>query len=593
MSLAEVKKRYEAAREVRCTYERQWLLNLAFVLGEQWVTWDKSANTIRLTLPNRGKPRLVSNIIMPRIRLELAALTRLRPEFKVLCDSSAKARIIYHYLDYLWRTYRYEQAFKDALLWAITTGTGIVKTYYDPNAGPMYGTVRGGDPVVDVCSPVEIFVDPYARHLSEAGWVIQERVRSRDYVKQKYGKDVSSAPPTSMLSSIIGSLRNTVNTSRIPATTVCEYWESPSAATPDGYYLVYSGNTVLYEGSNPYADVCPIPFSAMVHTPVVGELYGSTWVSDARQVNVVYNRLRNDILENAVKLSNPPLLSPMGAIRGEVKMAPAEVITYNPLAMQGGKIDQVQITPFPAQAVNMLIRLEQEADELSAVTALTRGGVPRGVRSAEQFTAMAAMEDQRRQITLQSYSQMIEESQTYALQLARKFMNLPRLVGEGSTASFVLRGEDIPDSARVNINVNLNMERPDQQEEQRLFALFDRQIIQDPRLLVRLMKYGSEDEIFTDADLDEAQAERENTKMVQGIPVNPEDFHNHVIHLIEHNRFRKTEAYDNLSPDRKELFARHVAAHQQYMAQQQAVQQNGGEPSGRKQQQQQQQQQQA
>jgi len=583
VSLAEVKKKYEAAREARRLYERQWWLNLAFVLGEQWVAYDKRYNTLRLTLPERrGQPRLVSNIITPRVRLEYAALTKATPVFRVECPSAAASKAIYYYLDYLWRTYGYEKSFREALLWAIVTGTGFVKTYYDPDAGPVYGEIRGGDPVVDVCSPFEILVDPYARDLSEASWVIQERVRSRQYVKQKYGKDVSGAPATSMLMSVLGALRVNLNTSRLPSTTVCEYWEKPNPENPEGYYLVYSGNTVLYEGPNPYADTCPIPYAAVVHTPVPGEFYGITWVSDSRQVNVLYNRLRSDILENAVKLSNPPLLAPMGAITGEVKMNPGEVISYNPLVLQGGKLEQLKIEPFPAQAVNMLVRLEQEADEQAGVTALTRGGVPRNVRSAQQLSALAALEDQRRQVALQGYTEMIEAALTNALKLARKYMSLPRQLGGGNNAAFIIRGSDIPPDAQVKVTIDLETAPPSAEEEKRLFALFDRGIIQDPRLLVRLLKYGSKEEMFTDADLDEAQAQRENARMAEGVAVMPEDFHNHMLHLIEHNRFRKTEAYEQLPPERKELFARHVAVHQQFL---QAVQQQsqrvaeGGEVS--------------
>jgi len=579
-NLAEVKKRYEAAREARRLYERQWYLNLAFVLGEQWVAYDKRYNALRLTLPDRG-PRLIANIITPRVRLELAALTKLPPVFRVECPGVAASKIVYYYLDYLWRTYKYERAFKEALLWAIVTGTGFVKVLYDPDAGLDYGGVRSGDPVVDVCAPFEILVDPYARDLSEASWVIQESVRWRQYVKQKYGKDVSGAPATSMLMSVLGSLRVNLNTSRLPSTTVCEYWERPNPSNPEGYYLVFSGNTVLYEGPNPYADTCPIPYVRMVHTPIPGEFYGMTWVSDSRQVNVLYNRLRNDILENAVKLSNPPLLAPMGAIPGEIKMNPGEVIAYNPLVLQGGRVDQLKIEPFPAQAVNMLVRLEQEADELAAVTALTRGGVPRNVRSAQQLATLMAMEDQRRQIALQEYAGMIETTLEYALRLARKYMVFPRKLGGGNNAAFILRGSDIPPDAQVKVTVDLQHPEPDEREEQRLFALFDRGILQDPRLLVRLLKYGSREEVFTDADLDEAQAQRENTRLAEGVFVAPEDFHNHLLHLIEHNRFRKTEAYEQLPPERRELFARHVAIHQQFLRAQQRQQAEGGEIGAR------------
>jgi len=572
-TLADVKKCYEAAREVRRVHERQWLLNLAFAFGEQNVAYDKNYGTLRLVLP-RNSPRITANLISPRVKLENAALTKVPPSFRVECPSMGTSKSVYYYLKYLWDAYKYESAFKEALLWAIITSTGYVKVYYDPDVGLEYEGVRSGDPRVDPCGPFELLVDPFARNLDEASWVIHERVRSRRYIKQKYGKDVSGPPIGSVFTSMLGAMRVNVNSARVPATTVCEYWERPNQDNPEGRYIVYSGGTLLYEGPNPYADTCPIPFVMVTHTPIPGEFYGTTWVSDSRQINVLYNRLRSDVLENSVKLSNPPILAPMGAISGEVKMNPGEVITYNPLVLQGGKIDQVQITPYPPQTVNMLVRLEQEADEQSGVTALTRG-VPRGVKSADQLVALSTIEDQRRQPSLQSYTAAIQDALSYALRLARKYLVLPRHIGGGG-ASYIFKGSDIPPDAQVKVKVDLKPEEIDEREEQRLYTLFDRGVVQDPRLLVRLLKYGSQEEVFRDLDLDEAQVDRENEKMLKGIAVEPEDFHNHAVHIVQHNRFRKTEEYEMLSQEVKALFSQHIQKHQQFTQQVKGGEQGGG-----------------
>jgi hypothetical protein len=54
------------------------------------------------------------------------------------------------------------------------------------------------------------------------------------------------------------------------------------------------------------------------------------------------------------------------------------------------------------------------------------------------------------------------------------------------------------------------------------------------------------------------------------------DFDNHVIHLSEHNKFRKTAQFEQLPDQIKMLFAQHCMGHQQFaqQAQMQLAMQN-------------------
>ncbi len=568
-----VRKRYQAGKEARRYDERNWRLDLAFLIGEQWVTYDKYSNRLRLVSPGKKKPRLVSNIILPRVRLEYTQITQLTPVYKVVTgggsqDASAKARGAYLYLDYLWNVYKYEQAYRGALLWALSCGTGFTKQIFDPNKGPEYSagdiSFRAGDPIVDSCSPFEIIVDPYARNMDEASWVVHERLRSKEYVEQKYGKSVSESwSDYDTFEQNLSLLRAAPVKSRIPSVLVCEYLERPNAQNPKGYRLVFSGNTVLDESDNPYADCAPIPFAMYKRISIPGRFYGDSSVTHLRQVNVVYNRLRGDILENTTKLSNPPLIVPLGAMENEPEFTPAEVITYNPMMAQGGKVDQLRIEPYQAAVVNMLLRLEQEADEISGVTALMRGNIPRGVRSADQLSIVRMADETRRSDIIKAYAEFIETSLNQVLALAKKFCTVPRLINVvGDKRSSVLfKGDNIPDGTAVRVNVELQNPAVQPSEIQMLLGLLDRGIIQDPRLVVRLSKYGSMEEVFTDLDLDTSQAQRENDRMAAGQDVAVEDWHNHKIHILEHNRYRKTEEYEKLPSEVKVVFDRHVNDH--------------------------------
>lgn len=560
----DVLKRYQAAKEVKRNYERNGKLNLAFIKNEQWVTYDKTTDNLKLMLPEAQKPRLTSNLIRKRLRREFGEFTAIPPNISVRCTTQEQSKKVYYYLDDIMRTYKYLNEFKTALKWAQQTGTGGVKRYYDFGAGPAYGNVRGGAPLILACSLFEMSWDPFASSPDEASYVFYEKLRSQEYVKLKWGKEVAGGG-TGLLYPSIYAMRVRVKPQNVPSVLVTEYWERPNAENPQGRYMVFAeAKEVLYDGPNPYAEFDPIPFSIVRYDPDAGELYGDTWVTEARQPNVLYNRLRSDMLENAAKLSNPPLISPLGAITGDVEMNPGDIIKYNPMAIQGGKIDQLKIEPFPPQVVNTLKQIEQEVDEAANIS--TRAGMPRGVRSAQQFSALQRDQDQARQPILDEYAEMIKDTLQGVLRQTRHFMKLPRYVYAGNEA-ILFKGDDIPDDALVVVKAELKPVPPTQEEQQMLFSLLDRRIVQDPRPIVRLAHYGNSEEVFKDIDLDSQQQQRENRKMLEGVPVQVEDWHNHLIHLAELNRFRKTEDFEKLPPQIQALFNQHGAMHQQALVQ--------------------------
>src|SRR5690606_7218395 len=101
-----------------------------------------------------------------------------------------------------------------------------------------------------------------------------------------------------------------------------------------------------------------------------------------------------------------------------------------------------------------------------------------------------------------------------------------------------------------------------------ILELWRMRIIQDPRTILKLLEFGDVEGVSGDVNIGSSQPQRENELLPPGIWHHPEDFGNHEIHILEHNRFRKPEADDQLPDEIKSLFAQHVAMHQQMMMQQ-------------------------
>jgi hypothetical protein len=321
----------------------------------------------------------------------------------------------------------------------------------------------------------------------------------------------------------------------------------------------------------------------MVHIPVPGRLFGDSVVTDLRQINVVYNKLKGDIIENTSKMTNPPIVAPVGSLLKAPEFTPGEIIYYNPTLP--GKLEQFKPEPYPPQVMNTLIRLLQERDDVSGVNDVSRGIVPRGVRSGDALAHLLEQDETRLAVTARAYENMIAAAMEMVLKLARAFYDVPRvirIVGSNSQREVALfKAEDIPADADVHVEAGSTLPKSLAQQQQFLLDLWDRQIITDPRLVVRLTHYGTLQEVFSDVELDASQAQRENERLRAGVEVPVEDFHNHVIHIAEHNRFRKTVEFEQLPPERRELFRQHVEAHKQYLQQASggevnAPQENGG-----------------
>ncbi len=587
-----LQQRYNAAKIAQEPLKRQWLLNLAFYLGRQWTVYDPSAGVVREAYVRLPRMRYTSNLVQPRVWLQYAAMTQGEPEFRVASRFSgeaavSRAKVSHALLRHFWEEADYGAAFGDALAWTLLSGTGFAKVLFEPDAGDrleVLGHVyRTGMVLVDPCSPFEIFPDPFARTLEECSWVIQERVRPVEYVERKWGVRPPAGEDTAILT--IGEPRMPLlkrGTADVPSCTVREYWERPTDDKPDGEYAVWVGNQLLYSGANPYAEAgVPLPFVSCRYLRVPGRLHGETPVSQLRPVNVMYNMIRSDILENLAKVSNPLLMAPVGALQKPPEFQPAELIEFNPLAPQG--LTPLQIEPYPPHAMNMLLRLQQEADDVLGVSEITRGQVPRGVRSERAMARLLEQEERRFSVLAGSYEAMIAQALTYALRLAREFIELPfllRVAGKDSPQDAVLfKARDIPADVTVVVERGSSLPRSGSAMLELGLALWDRNIIRDPSLLLRIADYGALSEAAKDVELDKAQAQRENQKMREGKEVAVEDWHNHVVHLYEHNSYRKTAEHEEAAAEVKQAFRAHVDAHMRFVGEQMA---QGGEERAQK-----------
>jgi hypothetical protein len=566
------------AENARMPLEKQWLINLSFYLGEQWVIWNPVTKSLERPTVPEWRVLTTVNYIRPIVRTELAKLMKQKPIIGVQPtgnepDRVNQAKAAEKIRQYLWDKTNMDEIRKQVLLWALVTGTGIFKVYYDPTAGEVIdeeGT-RLGEVVLSAVSPFEFYPDPYATTIDEMNWCFHVKIRSAEYVAEKYGVEVEpeAINVNQYLEGKMFLITDNTSQNIKKGVVVKEFWQRPTKKYPRGRYVVYVKDKVLFAGDNPYEQGM-LPFAAFSHIPVPGRFWGDSVVTDLIKPQMNYNKARSQAIEIRNLMSKPKWLVPKGSLETQITSAPGENIEYVPVANL--RPEPIRGIDVPATFWKEFDQIKSEFYDVSGQHEVSHAQIPAGIRSGIAIAYLQEQDDTRLTVTAQSYEKALEKVETLKLRLARQFYIEPRvgrIVGENNTVEvFTFMGRDIPEDVDVKVQAGSSLPQSRVAKQEFIISLWEQKIIQDPKVVLKLLEFGDVEGIYDDIDLDTSQAQRENELMKEGKYEEPEDFENHEVHIYEHNKFRKTEEYDALPDEIKQLFAQHVAVHQSFLQQQ-------------------------
>jgi len=147
---------------------------------------------------------------------------------------------------------------------------------------------------------------------------------------------------------------------------------------------------------------------------------------------------------------------------------------------------------------------------------------------------------------------------------------------QGSTVQFEWTSEDIDETPMVKVPLDATAPRSKIATQSVIVSLAQTfpaafQNVDDMSL-ARLLDLPDPKGFLTTADPDVAKAEWENGLLMQAIPVMPADFDDHAKHIAQHNRERKSPAYELAADDVRQAIDVHVQAHQKLAADEAAAQ---------------------
>lgn len=577
-------QRMEEAREARLPMEKVWLENTAFYMGKQWLMWDDVLRILSHPRVPKWRVLMTVNKIQTYIWTEFAKMTQKMPNPVVNATADTKdairqAKTTKKVIQFLDIVTDMEMTAKRALLHSIVTGDGFLKNRWDKSLGDPVddeGTMTG-EVATDAVSPFELYWDPFGETIAEKYWVIHVKLRSHEYVLNKFGKDIEPTQYSlnefvdGQLSIIMDQYQNAMREGIL----VKEYFERPNKNAPRGKYIALAGEEEMENGDNPEPDI-GLPFVQIPNILVPGRFYGASKIEQMIDVQRNYNKSRSQAIEMRNLMARGKWLIPDGSLQpGKViTSAPGEMITYIPL--NGLKPEMVPGIPVDQSFWKDLELGNREFMDVMGQHETTQGQAPGEVKSGLAIGRLQEQDDARIGPSADLWEKAYAECEKQRIMIARRHYaetRTGRIIGRGKRVEvFSFTRESLPENADITVESGSSLPKSRIARQQTIMELVDKGMFPDKKKAMEFMDLGDIEGMYDDLEMDQAQADRENDSMRTGKQATVEDYQDHETHVYEHNSYRKSEEYEELPQEIKDVFKQHVITHQEYLDQAQEQQ---------------------
>lgn len=609
---------YKRVLAGRAHVEREGLLAAAYYLGQQYVELIATEGGSRLIVPpaKKGRVRTVDNMIKPILRQEQARLLKNRPQGQVVPDGEdpsdyEAARAAERVIEHAWREYDMEMYLEDATLWALMGGSALLNVHWDEEAISADG--KQGDFLFRALGIFEFGV-PNIRStdINEQPYVMITKSMELDEIWETWGVQVEPEALDKygqlehrLVSAITYNLSQ-VGKSGIPGTAygrnfdpavptciVKETWIKPTPMNPKGLVLITAGGKILARAPWPEWTGGVYPFALMKYIAVPGSAYGQGLVMDLIPIQRRYNRALSIIIEAMNIRAQMGIAVPKGT---QIKkmMGGLGTVYEIPPNVDGQAVQPINpadIGDLPHREVENCLRAFKD---IAAQHEVTQGINPPGARAGTQIELLKEFDDSASVIPQRSLERACERVGQLIVDIAKNEWDEARVVtvigdsmdietrsllstrdlhGAGQYA--VVPGSSWPFSKAERQNFVLQL-------VQTVDPSTGQPLISGEEALRKLDMGVGVRSIVHKRDEDVRHARRENQKYeaLRGgrdpqtgkVPnvfeqvredesMHPRSWHNHAVHIEEHNSLKKTPSYEGWPDWKKAIFDAHIDGH--------------------------------
>ncbi len=600
---------FNKCKNERISQERQWYLNLAFYRGNQFVQFKgQGANTpFDLYTPPAPKwrVRITINQVRKIVRKEISRLTAQKPNAYVVPSTIEDADVFAaqageQIWESLWRRLKFNRILRQVVFWQANCGVGFIKTWWDEDKKDPDNPQQPGDICIESVSPFYIFVpDLMQEDLESQPYIIQAQVRSNSWIKQNYGIDSGDMALESVddqLQQVMGTQRNQ---SKKEQSTILEIWVKPNyiPELPNGGMFIIAANQVVSGFDRWPYDHEQYPFAKVDGIPS-GIFYPAAITEDLIPLQQELNRSRGQLIEAKNRMSKPQLMAEKGSVDAKrITTEPGLLIEYR---IGSAPPQPLPLQNLPAYVTDEINRLYDDMADLSGQHEVSNGATPPGVTAA---TAISFLQEQDESLIAPHYSSLeegIEKVAAQSLVLVKMYWTEERTVKvtslEGNFDVQTFKGASLRSNTDIRVESGSALPTSRAAKQALIMDMMKMGFI-PPEKGLELMEIGGLNRLYEQIQTDKRQAQRENLKMrsmtpelmkahneawlggldsaIQEKMLDPDSelkltpplvipvhtYDNHAVHIEEHNRYRKSQAFEAADDTVKALFEEHVKQH--------------------------------
>lgn len=602
-----IKRTHTMGLSRRRRHELQWVLNIAYTKGYQNLLFDPRTGVIALSTDVQQP--LTVNRIGAFVDARIAKRTKSRPVSRVIPntndpDDRLAAKHSDQALMHLWRKILMESQYDLLITIEEMTGTGFMKTCWNPRAGDKIYTEKKSPDGQDLMLTDDGEVDedeiwegevsstpltPFAIvpandrivRMQDQPWIDEISHLTAGEIEEMYSKmrgrikfqdddetytqyeKLAHRMGSSLFSNsgfMNGELADSLNSS----IKVITRWIRPNYQYERGVVavLIQGKLAMIDEWPNDYG-LNIYPHVRFVHREDGMNFWGQATVERLIPVQRAYNRLRQAIDRNARLMAKGKWMLPKGAqvMEGALDDDSGEVVEYNPAVTEP---HQANIMPLPNYIV-------QHQDQLITDFRDVGGQREASLAPGQNLTASVAMQTQAELSdeilipVLRRQGESMELVANTQLEISNQEWLEPRkikVLGEGNASGVMwLSKTDLKHHTDVHIEIESLFPDFRAAKKQTLMDFWDRRIITDPAKFLRIFRFGNFDLLLEEEERLEESVILDIEAIKNGKQPEIHPFQNHLMYVKKLSNFTQTPEFLRLEADRKQLLIQNLQQH--------------------------------
>lgn len=462
------------ANQIKLPFLRIWDMCSLFLQGKQHLRYNRTLKHFVGEKQSPKRQQVTINMILNIYRNMLARLSMAYPSMTVLpagdsVEDIIKAQASETALRWYWHSAEMRDVLTKMIEWLLICGNAGLHTYYDPDDK----TVK-----TEAISPYDMFFEPGAISPEEARWCAIRHIVHRKDLQASYPEEaefISSAKTE--LNTMTSQMQK--NVSATQGYDLKDRVEVFEIYHKDGYTGMLLADKWLYKGRWPDGTM---PLQFVSYTRMPGRLWGTGLIEPLLELQVLYNRGRSQIVENAELMGNPKWLIPKTAGLSKNALSssrPGEKVMYN--ANSGPAPQQIAAAPIPQYVVNNIKQLSSEMLDVAGIHSTSLGKRAIGIESGAAIEALSGKDMQQLQVTQDNIERTVRNSAEIILTLMKAFYKEKRMMrildDTGGVVFKELQATDFEENADVFLEAGSLFRDERGDRDKRIMDLLQLQLI--------------------------------------------------------------------------------------------------------------------